>query len=137
MLVVEPGTPRGFALIRQLRAELLAAGAYMGAPCSSAGECPMDAADWCHFAARVGRSSLHRRVKGGELGYEDEKFSYLAVTRQPVETARARIVRRPRQQPGLVVLDTCTPEGLRTERVTRRDRDRFRAARHADWGGSW
>jgi ribosomal protein RSM22 (predicted rRNA methylase) len=129
-VAIEPGTPKGFALIRKLRA----LGGAIAAPCPGNGPCPVADPDWCHFAARVERSSLHRRIKGGELGYEDEKFSYVALARQPVEPARARIVRRPVQNPGLIVLETCTAEGLRTERVTKRDRDAFRAARRARWG---
>jgi ribosomal protein RSM22 (predicted rRNA methylase) len=137
LLAIEPGTPRGFALIRELRDRWLAAGAHMAAPCPSAGPCPVVAPDWCHFAARVERSSLHRRVKGGDLGYEDEKFSYVAVTRDPVEPAPARIVRHPQHQPGLITLETCTPEGLKTQRILKRDREAFREARHAGWGDRW
>ena len=134
MVVIEPGTPRGFSLIRQVRGELLAGGARMIAPCPAETPCPMVDPDWCHFAARVERSSLHRRVKGGELGYEDEKFSYVAVARQPVELPEARIIRHPRHHPGLIEIETCTAAGLRSAQVTRRDKERFRAARKAAWG---
>lgn len=127
---IEPGTPKGFALIRRLR-EL---GGHIAAPCPGDVPCPVLEPDWCHFAARVERSSLHRRIKGAELGYEDEKFSYVVLAKEPVEAARRRIIRRPEQKPGLIVLETCTPEGLRTERVTKRDKEAFRAARHARWG---
>jgi len=134
LVVIEPGTPSGFARVRGMRAELLAAGGHIAAPCPGGVACPMDGRDWCHFAARVERSSLHRRMKDAELGYEDEKYSYVAVTREPVEPAAARILRRPRHQPGFITLETCTPEGLRTERIGKRDRDRFRQARQASWG---
>lgn len=136
LVVIEPGTPRGFATIRGVRDELLRAGAHMAAPCPTESPCPMVDPDWCHFAARVERSSLHRRLKEGELGYEDEKFSYVAVTREPVAMAHSRIIRRPLYQPGLIVLETCTPEGLRTERVTKRDKDRYRQARKSGWGSA-
>jgi len=134
LVIVEPGTPRGFALIRKVRDELLAEGAHMVAPCPAETACPTVDPDWCHFAARVERSSLHRRVKGGELGHEDEKFSYVALAREPVALPPARIVRHPRHSPGLIEIESCTPAGLRTERITKRDRDRFRAARKAAWG---
>jgi ribosomal protein RSM22 (predicted rRNA methylase) len=135
LVLIEPGTPRGFALIRQVRDELLAAGAHMLAPCPAETACPLAKPDWCHFAARVERSSLHRRVKGGELGYEDEKFSYVVLARRPVALPAARIIRHPQHRPGLISLETCTAAGLRSERVTKRDRERFRAARKAAWGG--
>jgi len=137
LVVIEPGTPKGFALVRDLRHELLGAGARMIAPCPGAMACPMAANDWCHFAARVERSSVHRRIKHGELGYEDEKFSYLAVAREEAKPAAARVIRHPLHRPGLITIETCTPEGRRTERVGKRDRDRFRAARRAVWGGRW
>jgi ribosomal protein RSM22 (predicted rRNA methylase) len=135
LVIIEPGTPKGFALIRALRAQLLAAGAHLAAPCPGAMPCPMADPDWCHFAARVERSSLHRRLKGGELGYEDEKFSYVAFLRQPRLLPPARILRRPQHHPGWIELQTCTPDGLAARRVAKRDREAFRAARHAEWGG--
>ena len=134
LILIEPGTPRGFAVIRAARSELLAAGAHMIAPCPAEGACPVIDPDWCHFAARVERSALHRRIKGADLGYEDEKYSYVALAREPVAPAASRIVGRPRHHPGLIELETCTPTGLTTVRATKRDRDRFRSARHAEWG---
>jgi ribosomal protein RSM22 (predicted rRNA methylase) len=80
---------------------------------------------------------MHRRIKDAELGYEDEKFSYVAVARDPVDLPASRIIRRPRQRPGLIELETCTPTGVRTVRVLRRDREPFRAARKAGWGSAW
>jgi ribosomal protein RSM22 (predicted rRNA methylase) len=137
LVVIEPGTPRGFALVREVRDGLIAAGAHVAAPCPGEGACPIAGGDWCHFAARVERSSLHRRVKGGELGHEDEKFSYVALTRAPVERAGARVVRRPLHQAGLIVLETCTAAGLKTERVGKREKDLYRRARKAGWGERW
>jgi ribosomal protein RSM22 (predicted rRNA methylase) len=137
LVAIEPGTPRGYSLILEIREELLRSGARMVAPCTAATPCPLAATDWCHFAARVERSSLHRRIKDAELGYEDEKFSYVAVAREAVELPASRIIRRPRQRPGLIVLETCAPGGVRTVRVPRRDREAFRAARKAGWGSAW
>jgi ribosomal protein RSM22 (predicted rRNA methylase) len=135
LVVIEPGTPAGSAEIARVRERLLERGANMAAPCPAAMACPLESPDWCHFAARVERSSLHRRVKGGELGYEDEKYSYVAVTREAIELSGARVVRHPRHQPGLIELELCTAAGVTRERVTKRDKERFRAARRAGWGG--
>jgi ribosomal protein RSM22 (predicted rRNA methylase) len=47
---------------------------------------------------------------------------------------QARIIRRPQHTPGLIELRTCTPAGLRTQQLRKRDREAYRAARHAGWG---
>jgi len=134
LVMIEPGTPAGFSLMRAIRDELLAAGACMAAPCPAETACPLADPDWCHFAARVERSSLHRRLKEAELGYEDEKFSYIALARKTVDLPQSRVIRRPQQRPGLIVLETCTAGGLRTEQIARRDREKFRRARKTAWG---
>ncbi len=136
-VLIEPGTPRGFALVRQVRDMLLAIGACMAAPCPGEGPCPMSGKDWCHFGQRLERSSLHRRMKGGDLGYEDEKFSYVALLKQPVEPAPGRILRRPEHRPGLVALEVCRGERIETVTVRKVDREAFRAARRASWGDPW
>jgi ribosomal protein RSM22 (predicted rRNA methylase) len=134
LAVIEPGTPRGYELLMRMRSTLLAEGAHMLAPCPGAHACPLAQPDWCHFAARVERSSLHRRLKDAELGYEDEKFSYMAMAREPVQLAGARIIRRPCSEPGKVTLSLCTPAGAETVEIRKRDREKYREARRADWG---
>lgn len=137
LVLLEPGTPAGFALIRQARQQLLAAGATVLAPCPHDRACPMPDHDWCHFAQRINRTRLHRYAKGGTLSYEDEKFSYVAVSRQGGATIAGRVIRHPQILPGRVVRQLCTPEGLRTSVVTRsKDRVAFRRARDLHWGAA-
>lgn len=137
LVLLEPGTVKGFELIKQLREDLLQAGGHLLAPCPHDQSCPLPANDWCHFAARVERSALHRKLKAGALGYEDEKFSYLVITKAPVKAATARVLRRPNVQTGFVQLELCTTEGLRSATITRRDKEAFKRARKADWGDNW
>lgn len=137
LVVIEPGTTANYQLLMRMRGQLLGAGAHMLSPCPSAGDCPLRTPDWCHFAARVERSSLHRRLKEAELGYEDEKFSYIALSREPIEFPASRIIRRPRQEPGKITLTVCEPDATRIIEVRKRDRDRFRQARRAEWGDPW
>ncbi|MFE9307096.1 small ribosomal subunit Rsm22 family protein [Streptomyces sp. NPDC088353] len=139
VVVVEPGTPDGYARVIEARDRLIEAGFQVAAPCPHSVACPIvPGTDWCHFSARVSRSSLHRQVKGGSLAYEDEKFSYVAATRFPVAPAPARVVRRPQIRKGQVLLNLCTPdEGLQRETVTKRHGDLYRAARDTDWGDPW
>ena len=87
LLVVEPGTPAGYARIIALRAQLIAAGAHVAAPCPHDGPCPLTAPDWCHFTQRLPRSRAHRQIKDAELPFEDEKFAYVALTRVPAVAA--------------------------------------------------
>ncbi len=133
LVIVEPGTPRGFELLRAVRAQLIAAGAQLVAPCPHALACPMANGDWCHFSQRIERSKIHRAIKGAELGYEDEKFSYIAGSRQPAAPIAARVLRHPHTQPGRITLQLCTPAGLQERTVTKRDPG-WREARGLDWG---
>ena len=95
------------------------------------------ARDWCHFSERLERSSLHRRLKSGELGYEDEKFSYVVASRLAARKAAARIVRHPAARKGYVELQLCAPDGLRKETVTRSQGEEYKRARKAEWGEEW
>ncbi|MFH9398497.1 small ribosomal subunit Rsm22 family protein [Streptomyces sp. NPDC017638] len=139
VVIVEAGTPAGYDRVIEARDRLVRAGFRIAAPCPHSAACPIvPGTDWCHFSARVGRSSLHRQVKGGSLAYEDEKFSYVAATRLPAEPAPARVVRRPQIRKGQVLLDLCeADERLRRSTVTKRHGDLYRAARDADWGDAW
>ncbi|OQD54854.1 rRNA methyltransferase [Streptomyces phaeoluteigriseus] len=139
VVIVEPGTPDGYGRIIEARDRLIAAGFRIAAPCPHSAACPMvPGEDWCHFSARVSRSSLHRQVKGGSLPYEDEKFGYVAAARFPVAPAPSRVVRRPQIRKGQVLLDLCeAEERLARTTVSKRQGDLYRAARDADWGDSW
>jgi ribosomal protein RSM22 (predicted rRNA methylase) len=141
VVVAEPGTPEGFARIAEARDRLIAAGLTVLAPCPHDAHCPVAGGDWCHFAARVPRTSLHRQVKGGTLPYEDEKFGYVAAVRPaavPGTPAPGRVVRHPQIRKGQVLLDLCTPDdGLVRATVAKRHGDAYRAARGAEWGDAW
>lgn len=136
LIIVEPGTTKGFATVRAVRDQLTQAGAFPVAPCPHSNACPMptDDTDWCHFSARFDRTQLHRRLKGGSLGYEDEKFSYIVAAKAPVTPEAARVIRHPLRQPGFTQLQLCTPEGFQTVSITKRDKDAWKRARKTDWG---
>ncbi|MCY0879498.1 MAG: hypothetical protein OWU84_11230 [Firmicutes bacterium] len=137
LILVEPGTSRGFDRIRQARDLLLAEGGHMVAPCPHAASCPIVPPDWCHFSVRVPRTREHKQLKNATAPYEDEKFAYLAMSRAPVPLAPSRIIRHPWRQPGDIRLTLCTPHGLTIAEVTRRDKALFRQARKAEWGDAW
>lgn len=137
LVLLEPGTTPGFAQVRELREQLIALGGSLVAPCPHVGTCPMSGTDWCHFAARLSRSRLHRQVKSGDLSYEDEKYSFVSFSRLPGAGIPGRVVRHPLIRSGHVHLRLCTPDGLSDRIVSRRHGDVFRRARDLAWGDAW
>src|SRR6185312_7664120 len=79
LVLIEPGTPAGFARIRAARAALIAAGAHVAAPCTHNKNCPMQGDDWCHFSVRLARSRDHLIAKAARVPFEDERYAYIAV----------------------------------------------------------
>ncbi|MFD7293135.1 small ribosomal subunit Rsm22 family protein [Streptomyces sp. NPDC059897] len=139
VVIIEPGTPDGYARVIEARDRLIAAGFHIAAPCPHSAACPIvPGTDWCHFSARVARSSLHRQVKGGSLAYEDEKFAYVAATRSEPTPAPSRVIRKPQIRKGQVLLDLCEAEGtLRRTTVTKKHGEAYKTARNAEWGDEW
>ncbi|WP_218026076.1 small ribosomal subunit Rsm22 family protein [Nocardia miyunensis] len=139
VIVIEPGTPDGHRRILAARENLITAGLTVVAPCPHQTPCPLaEGADWCHFSARINRTSLHRRLKGGELSHEDEKFSYVIASRAPHPRAQGRILRHPLKRKGLVTLQVCTPaDGVVPTLISKRQGETYRRARDVQWGEAW
>jgi ribosomal protein RSM22 (predicted rRNA methylase) len=134
LILLEPGTPKGFSYIRYIREQLLSRGAKILAPCTHAGSCPMADGDWCHFSERLNRSFTHRYVKGASMGYEDEKISYLIVTKKEYPTQEARILRPPWKKGGHVLLKLCSKGGVEERIVARRDKEIYLKTKKCRWG---
>jgi ribosomal protein RSM22 (predicted rRNA methylase) len=134
LLIVEPGTPAGYARVIALRQQLIAAGAHVAAPCPHDGACPLAAPDWCHFTRRLPRLRAHMQLKAAELPFEDEKFSYVALTRTPVARHAARVLAQPDLSKVEVTAKLCTADGLRIAKVPHRDKTAYARARRWRWG---
>jgi ribosomal protein RSM22 (predicted rRNA methylase) len=142
LVVIEPGTKLGFANILDLRTRLLAAGATLAAPCPNTQECPMaQGGDWCHFPARIERTAEHRRLKQATLGHEDEKFSYAAFSRSPIQSTaqspNARIVRHPKVFSGYTQLTLCRDGEIAETTITRSKKEDWRRLKRLGWGDGW
>jgi len=139
LAIIEPGTKRGFAAVNAVRSAMIAAGAEILAPCPHKDACPMHAVgDWCHFSARLERTSQHRQLKGGVLGYEDEKFSYVVAGRQHFPSFDARIVRHPQKHGGHIQLTLCTSQGsIKLQTITKSNKKDYKLARQSEWGDTW
>ncbi|GAM26921.1 hypothetical protein SAMD00019534_100960 [Acytostelium subglobosum LB1] len=94
LVLVEPGTPIGFSLIRAMRQMLLdlpadqvtpqkSYRAQVVAPCPHSGRCPMGFNSWCHFSQRVARPVFQKLAKGPKstVPFEDEKYSYIVMSK--------------------------------------------------------
>lgn len=132
LIIIEPGTPKAFQMMKKIREQLLKLNAHIIAPCPHALACPND---WCHFSARVERSRIHRLLKEGTLNFEDEKFCYLIAARSPGRVPLNRIIRHPTKQSGFVRFSVCTNQGTLAEKtVSKKDKELYRQARDAEWG---
>ena len=134
LLLVEPGTPAGYARIITARTQLIGLGAHVAAPCPHDGPCPLVAPDWCHFAQRLARSRAHKQIKGAELPFEDEKFAYVALTRAPVTRHPARVLAQPSLNKIEVRAKLCTRTGVVTASFPHRDKKLYARARRWRWG---
>jgi ribosomal protein RSM22 (predicted rRNA methylase) len=134
LLIVEPGTPAGYARIIALRAQLIALGAHVAAPCPHDAACPLVAPDWCHFTQRLPRSRAHKALKDADLPFEDEKFAYVALTRTALARHPARVLAQPIVGKVEVTAKLCTPGGLVIAKVPRRAKADYARARRWRWG---
>jgi ribosomal protein RSM22 (predicted rRNA methylase) len=135
LIIVEPGTPAGWEHILDARRQVIDAGGHVLAPCPHDLACPLQSPDWCHFAQRVSRSRLHRQAKRADVPWEDEKFSYVAISREPLANPAQRVIARPRKASGHVTLKLCRPDGTASNQVfSRREGEPFKRARRCDWG---
>jgi ribosomal protein RSM22 (predicted rRNA methylase) len=138
LIVIEPGTPLGFGVVREVRDLVIAEGGHVVAPCTHSLACPMTAGDWCHFPVRVQRLAIQRSLKDAELGYEDEKFSYVVLSRAPVDASTAgRVIRKPIRAKGHLHLDACVDGAITRHTLSKKHGDLYRAAKDTDWGDLW
>lgn len=139
LVIVEPGTPKGFATISNIRSCIIENDGYIYAPCKGNYICPLLASDWCHFSVRLERMLLQKQIKNAILPYEDEKFSYLIARKTPVEfdEAETRVVKKPVIRPRHITLDLCSKDPYERITVSKSQKALYRSVKYADWGDSW
>ena len=134
LVLVEPGTPQGFARLRAVRQRLLEAGAVPVAPCTHALHCPVAGDDWCHFSVRLARSRAHMHAKAARVPFEDERFAYLALARDGAPPKGARIVAPPQHAKPGITFRLCTQGRLEQRQIARREAAAYKLARKLEWG---
>ena len=135
LILITPGTPAAFKQLKAARSHLISLGATVIAPCPHQFECPMMENDWCHFRVRVSRSAEHRKIKGGDLGYEDEKYSYLILSRHMNEMSYNRVTKSPQHRSGHGSFEVCAPTGqLQTITYSKSKSADFKTLKNLEWG---
>lgn len=134
LLIVEPGTKVGYNQLKKIREYLLAKGGHIVAPCSHNHNCELKEDDWCHFTCRVQRSKMHKQIKDVDVPYEDEKFTYIAVSRSQYKNAEARILRHPIIEKGKITLDVCSANGVEKLNIYKKDGELYKKAKKSQCG---
>jgi len=127
LIIVEPGTPKNFLEMQEIKNILDKKGAKLVSPCKTK-ICPLlSCGDWCHFLTRVNRSKTERELKQGTQGYEDEKFSFLIFKKGEVETGLPNIIlRRPEHKKNRVDIKVCTPNGIENLTITKSQKEDYK-----------
>ena len=136
ILIVEPGTPKGFKNIKEIQKIALENGLYIIAPCTHQQPCKLPEDDWCHTTVRVERSKIQKVLKSGDAPYEDEKFSYIAISKENLGTAEARILRHPIIETGKITLKLCTKGNIEQKVITKKEKELFKQAKKKNCGDS-
>ncbi len=133
LILVEPGTKKGFALLKKVRHYLIEKGGYILAPCGCNRLCELNDEDWCHFSQRVARSKLHKIVKEADVPYEDEKYSYLVVSKENINCNYARILRHPYITKGRIDVEYCYQGKINSKVFMKKDA-LYKQIRKKNWG---
>ena len=107
------------------------------------------AGSWCHFSQRIELNQFQNELFNLPKGFEDQKFTYLAVRRgerqidgSSIESGSfywPRIARPPLKRNGHVILDVCTPSGQLERFVAAKShgKEEYHDARKSYWGDLW
>lgn len=136
ILIIEPGTPEGFKNIKEIQKIALEKGAHIIAPCTHQNLCKLPKDDWCHTTVRVERSKIQKILKSGDAPYEDEKFSYIAISKENFGTVESRILRHPIIETGKITLKLCTNGKIEQRIITKKEKELFKQAKKKKCGDS-
>ena len=129
LFIIEPGTPENYKSMMKYKKALIEQGATIIAPCPQDTECKLLEDDWCHFTCRVERTKIHKNLKDAESPFEDEKYIYLLASKEEISGTQNRVLRNPKISKGYVELKICTPNGIKEEKITKKDGEKYKKAR--------
>lgn len=129
LILVDPGTPKDFQNMIKIKEFLVERGANVMAPCSCEKGCPLPEEDWCHFLCRVERTRLQKSVKKADVAYEDEKFTYLVVTKQKWGKTKCRVIRPIIATGNWVEAKVCENGKIAKKIITKKDKEKYKMAK--------
>ena len=137
LIIVEPGTPNDYKRLMKVKDYLIENGGNVIAPCICEKKCNLPLNDWCNFTCRVERTKLQKEVKCGNVPFEDEKFMYLAVSKNDYNSEKdkiARIIRHPIIKSGMVEVKLCLNEQIINKTYTKKDKEIYKKIRKVKVG---
>lgn len=138
MMILEPGTPHGAKVIETVRNGAIARNINILAPCPHNGACPLAEVEtrWCHFSVRTSRSKLHKALKGGDAGFEDEKFSYIVLSRTKTQPQKYRIIGHP-SGTKLREVQVCASSGAAETLQVSKSHPLHKLSKKLEWGDAF
>ncbi len=134
ILIVDTGTPTGFSVVLEARNYLINKGGNVVAPCPHNDRCK---SLWCHFVTRVNRSKLHKLIKEAEAPYEDEKYSFVCISKSSNDQCYSRVTRHPIIGKGHIELELCSKDKLEKIVVSKKDGEFYKKGRKLRAGDSF
>lgn len=129
LLIVDPGTPKDFKNMMQIKNFLVDKGAKILAPCAQERGCSLPSDDWCHFLCRVERTKWQKDIKMATVPYEDEKFTYLAFSKEDIGKTKNRVIRQPLNKTNFIQLKLCEENGINEIIYTKKEKELYKKAK--------
>ena len=134
ILIIEPGTMQGYKNIMNAKKKLIEIGGNIVAPCKNH-ECKLPKDDWCNFSCRIQRTKTHKELKEGNVPYEDEKYIYIAASKEEIKQIdEKRIIRHPLIYSGFIKLKVCDRDEIKEITISKKDKEKFKKARKSETG---
>lgn len=140
VLMLEPGTPRGFGIIQSAAKQVMSLAPLIG-PYINNTFVPSDEY-WIHFPQRFQRPEYQRRIRQSmresELmasDWEETKYSYVAWGKVPMtHKAWGQSIGEVQRYHGYLIIPVLTAAGIVKARVMKRHKAAYAAAKNIRWG---
>ena len=77
---------------------------------------------------------MHKLLKNADLPYEDEKFSYIAISKESCDNFGIRILRHPIIEKGKITLKVCHNGNIEEMVITKKDKELFKSMKKKKCG---